>query len=278
MKYGIFTNPNKDKGLTATHILIDILTKAGCEICYDEETARELGIGDYCDARKCDILFILGGDGTILRAARKYVKYGTYLVGINFGRLGFMSEISINEVEEFLRIVDAGEYVVDERMLLEAEIPSRKSLLIALNDFVITKQNRTKMVQLDLLINGTLAENYNGDGLIIATPTGSTAYALSSGGPIIAPNVRCILITPMCPHSLYGRSIVTKFSDEIQVRPTSQEGITTISADGMTGVPLTAEDTVTIRISKTRARFIRINADNFFPMLKMKLAQWNHIN
>ncbi len=277
MKYGIYTNPEKDINLVWTRKLIGQLKKSNHNICYDADTANLLSLESYEDAKYCDVLFILGGDGTILRAARKYVDYGTALVGINFGRLGFMSEIGIDEVGLFLDCMENKRYTVDERMLLEAKIPSVSETLIALNDFVIANQKRAKMAHLDLCVNGIQAENYNGDGLIIATPTGSTAYALAAGGPIVSPNLECILITPICPHSLYGRSIVTNPHDTLMIKPAPGQGKTTVSADGREGVLLSSEDTVTITVSKKHAKFIRLNVDNFFTMLKTKLAQWNNI-
>ena len=146
---------------------------------------------------------------------------------------------------------------------------------IALNDFIITKENRTRMVRVDLYVNGNLAELYNGDGLVIASPTGSTAYSLSAGGPIIAPNVNCFLITPLCSHSLYARSIVTRYSDTIMVKPHEGESDVTLSADGQETYFLTDQDEVTIQKSQLKARFLRITNDHFFPQLKDKLAQWS---
>ena len=275
LNIGVYTNKDKDPGLHATRKVIEALEMADCSICYDAETAALLGLERYRDAAKADALFILGGDGTILRAARKYVSYGLPLVGINIGHLGFMSEINLSDIDNMIRHIKECDYVIDERMMLEASINGKCSKLLALNDFIITKINRTRMVKLDLYVNGTLAEFYNGDGLIVATPTGSTAYSLSAGGPIIAPNVNCILITPMCPHSLYARSIVTKFSDTIMVRPHAGEENVTFSADGQELQYLSEADKVMIRRSDIKARFLRFTNDTFFPQLKDKLAQWS---
>ncbi|WP_066683374.1 NAD(+)/NADH kinase [Christensenella intestinihominis] len=275
LKIGIYTNKDKDPGLEATGRVIGALETAGCSICYDSETAGLMGLSEYTDAGEADALFILGGDGTILRAARKYVSFGLPMIGINIGHLGFMSEINLPDVERMIDHIKRKDYVIDERMLLEAKINGKGRPFIALNDFIITKINRTRMVQLDLYVNGTLAELYNGDGLIVATPTGSTAYSLSAGGPIIAPNVSCILVTPMCPHSLYARSIVTKYSDTITVRPHEGEKNVTFSADGQELQYLSDEDEVIIRRSQMKAKFLRFTNDMFFPQLKDKLAQWS---
>lgn len=275
LRIGIYTNKDKDPGLQATGRVISALELAGCSICYDSDTASLLNLSEYADASQADALFILGGDGTILRAARKYVSFDLPMVGINIGHLGFMSEINLPDVEKMIHHIKQGDYVIDERMMLEAKINGAGRPFIALNDFIITKINRTHMVQLDLYVNGTLAEFYNGDGLIVATPTGSTAYSLSAGGPIIAPNVSCMLITPMCPHSLYARSIVTKYSDTIMVCPHEGEENVTFSADGQELQYLSSADKVIIQRSKRKTKFLRFTNDMFFPQLKDKLAQWS---
>lgn len=275
LKFGIYTNADKDPGLRATKAVIGALEEAQYNICYDEDTAALLGIQKYTDAKEADALFILGGDGTILRAARKYVSMGIPLIGVNIGHLGFMSELNLPDVKRMLGHIEKKNYVIDERMMLEAKINGTGHAYVALNDFIITKENRTRMVQLDLYVNETLAEHYNGDGLIVATPTGSTAYSLSAGGPVIAPNVNCILITPMCPHSLYARSIVTKYSDKITVRPREGQTEVTFSADGQEWGRLRETDCLEISSSALIAKFLRITDDTFFPQLKDKLAQWS---
>ena len=275
LKFGVYTNEIKDPGLLATRTVISALERRGCAICYDENTAKALKISDFQDAEHADVLFVLGGDGTILRAARKYVGYGIKLIGINIGHLGFMSEINLDDIERALDQVIQGDYIIDERMMLEAKVSGHKKLLLALNDFIISKVNRTHMVKLDLYMNGSLAELYNGDGLIVATPTGSTAYSLSAGGPIVAPNVNCVLITPICPHSLYARSIIAKFSDVVKVAPFSGEKDVTLTADGQEIVRIRESDEVTICRSGLVTQFIRLKKDHFFPQLKDKLAQWS---
>ncbi|MEG1158016.1 MAG: NAD(+)/NADH kinase [Christensenellaceae bacterium] len=275
IKFGIYTNPKKDIGLVATREIIKVLERHKCEVFYDKDTAKELQLEEYTDAKESNVLLILGGDGTILRAARKYVNHGIYLVGLNIGRLGFMSEIDVHEIDDLIDKIAKDEYVIDERMMLSAYVGDKKEPMMALNDFVIAKHNRTRMIQVQLSVNGTLAENYNGDGLIIATPTGSTAYSLSAGGPIVAPNVNCILITPMCPHSLYARSIITKYSDVITVQPKESVTKVTISADGQPSLSLGEGQSIVIMRSEVNAKFLRVKKDNFFPQLKDKLAQWN---
>lgn len=249
---------------------MNALEQAGAEVLYDPETAAALGLTSFQDARDCDILFVIGGDGTILRAVHRYVRQGVKFVGINYGHLGFMSELGLGELQAFLQAAADGELFLDERMLLEAQAGS--DMMLALNDFVMTGCERTKSVQLDLYVNGALAQEYSGDGLIVATATGSTAYSLSAGGPIVSPNVSCMLITPLCPHSLSARAIVTGPDDVLAVRPVSEPLY--LSPDGREGRSIGREEEVVIRCAPVRAQFVRLSPDSFFPTLKAKLAQW----
>lgn len=271
MNFGIYTNPTRDQGLRATRILIGILEKAGCEISYDPQTAAALGLETFVSADTCDMLFVIGGDGTILRAVHRYVARGVRFVGINLGHLGFMSEIGLDEVGEFLALVRQGRYRLDTRMMLSAECPGTPPADV-LNEVVITSCERAKTAQMDLLIDGALAEEYNGDGLIIATATGSTAYSLSAGGPIIAPEMACILVTPICPHSLYARSIVTGPESELMVIPRSDALL--VTPDGRAGIALSGSAPVRISRAPLAAQFVRLSSNVFFPTLKAKLAQW----
>jgi NAD+ kinase len=280
LKFGIFANPEKDPDLKYTRILVDTLKTAGCDILYDADTAAALGVEVYEDAKHSEVLLILGGDGTILRAVRKYVDYGIMFAGIDFGRLGFMSEMNIDEVTDFISLVKNKDFIVDERIMLEASISSNgEKKLYALNDIVMTRKNRTQMIQLDMYVNETLAEHYNGDGVIVSTPTGSTAYSLSAGGPIISPNMKCILVTPICPHSLYARSIVTMDTDTLCITSfhTSRGGMF-LATDGHSEIELHDEDSVIIKVADMKAKFIRRQADSFFPQLRSKLAQWDSSN
>lgn len=275
LKIGIYTNESRDPQLETTEEVIRLIEEEGCTVCYDGDTARFLQIKDYVPAAQADMLFVIGGDGTILRAAHKYVKWDVPLVGINTGHLGFMSEVSLSNAGSMIRRFRSGDVVRDERMLLRIHTDASPKPHHALNDVLITNRNRTRMVKLDLYINGNLAELYNGDGLIVATPTGSTAYSLSAGGPIVAPNVNCFLITPLCPHSLYARSIIAAKGDKIVVKPHEGQTDIVVTADGSELSSLTKDECVSIEKSDLYAVFLRQSADFFFPQLKEKLAQWS---
>lgn len=260
MTYGIFTNPTRDTDLRATRTLREILETNGLRPAFDPQTAERLGLTDYTDARECDVLFVIGGDGTILRAVDRYVRCGVRFVGINYGHLGFMSEIGLDEVPRFLTLLESGRAYLDKRMMLEGRAGTEEFL--ALNELVIMRRERTKIARMDLMVNGALVEEYSGDGLIIATPTGSTAYSLSAGGPIVAPNVSCILITSLCPHSLNARSIVTAPEDRVTVTARSRDLF--VSADGRAGIALPEGERAEMGVSPVRAVFARFSPDSFF--------------
>lgn len=275
MKCGIYTNTERDKDLFNTKKLIDLLERTDHKVLLDDNIAGKINDESYHDAKKADILFVLGGDGTILRAARKYGHLNIPLVGINIGHLGFMSELSINEVVPFLECIKQGDYKIDERMMLEAEIKDGSSVtLSALNDIVITRANRTNMVRLNIYIDGELTENFCGDGLIITTPTGSTAYSLAAGGPIAAPNLKCIIITPICGHSLYARSMVVDAASEIKITLSETEDDIAISADGADGYIKSGNVEIIVKSSNLTTKFLRTKKDTFFTQLQNKLAQW----
>lgn len=275
MKCGIYTNIDRDKDLTVTKKLIEMLEQAGHEVCFDRVVAEALDISVFKDASNSDILFVLGGDGTILRTVKKYGQYNIPLVGINIGHLGFMSELRIDEVPSFLECIKLGNYKIDERMMLEADVIDGSGFTLkALNDIVITRANRTNMVRLNIYIDGELTENFCGDGLIAATPTGSTAYSLAAGGPIVAPNLKCIIITPICGHSLYARSVVVDSECKIKITSSESEDNIAISADGTDGYVKSGNVEIIIKSSNLTTKFIRINKDTFFTQLQNKLAQW----
>lgn len=269
LNYGIFTNSDRDEGMLATRQLVKTLVEAGQDVSYDVQTAMELGLESWKDARDADALFVLGGDGTILNAARQYVPYGVPIVGINLGHLGFMSELMLDDVDAFVSAMRNGTLVRDERMMLECILPDGNTFA-ALNDFLVARKER-KTARLDLFINDAPADEYNGDGLIVATPTGSTAYSLSAGGPIVAPNVRCIVVTPLCSHSLYARSIIAAPEDRIAVRAAQHDLY--VSADGTEPVLLRHGEYALFRASSSVCTFLRTAPDTFFPTLRPRMEQ-----
>lgn len=273
-KFGIYTNFDKDKSLINTRKVIGALNELGREIYLDRELSAHLGGLYRPGIEQTDFVFVLGGDGTILSAARRYAGCGTKIIGVNLGKMGFLAEIEPDEVSWALEQIVAGKYNVESRMMLQAESGSFEETLIALNDFVVSPRNVPRMVSLELNINGAFAEKYYCDGMIISSPTGSTGYTISAGGPIIAPSVNCILVTPVCAHTLNARSIVLNENDEVEVKLMSRDIQAFVTADGQHSKRLGGDATVVIKKSGAVARFVRLKDGNFFELLKIKLAQW----
>ena len=225
----------------------------------------------YCHA---DVVLVLGGDGTILSVAAEVSARKIPIIGINLGRLGFLSSIEPNELEEGLNKLFAGEYTIEERLMLEAELTDGEAA-IALNDVVITRANAyLKIVDLDVYIDDAYVDDFKADGIIISTPTGSTAYSLSAGGPIVDPSVASMIITPICPHKMYCRTIIAPPDKTITVKCKVASGDdAVVAADSTILGKLRPDDFVTVKTASVKLQLIRLNGDQFFGALRKKLMK-----
>jgi NAD+ kinase len=230
---------------------------------------------------RCDLIVVLGGDGTLIGTAGRVANAGVDIpiVGVNFGSLGFLTEITLPELYPSLEAVLAGTARIDERLMLRSltrrdgrEFTTR----LALNDVVITKTALSRIIELGVTIGDAAVMRVRADGLIVATPTGSTAYNLAAGGPIVHPGVDAILLTPIAPHMLTNRPIVVPASDEIRVQPA--EGASNdelyVTFDGQSGHPLLPEDVIVIRRAERTAKLVRASTRTYFDVLREKL-KWS---
>lgn len=222
-------------------------------------------------AAGCDAILAIGGDGTILHAARHAVAADKPLLGVNVGRLGFMAGLELSELGLLKKLVD-GSYQTEERMLLDCLHDSRGKTkhTQALNDVVVSNGALSRMVDLDILCGGRELTSYRADGVIFSTPTGSTAYTLSAGGPIIDPAVSCICMTPICPHSLFSRTIMFSDRTVLCVRPSPISNPVYVTVDGRQGEELCRDDTLEIRRSKQVLRLIILKDRSFYETLSQK--------
>lgn len=252
------------------------------ELCWEEPLLEWVPSGARCldvDVEPPDLLLTLGGDGTLLRGAREVVRHEVPVLGINLGRLGFLTSAPAPELERALERVLAGDHVLDRRLTLQAEIlhadGSSSGPFIALNDFVVHKGGVARVTRLDISVGEGEREDevgsFSGDGLILATPTGSTAYSLSAGGPIIVPSVECIVVTPICPHTLAVRPMVVPPGDRVTVRSLTGEEELVLTVDGQEGVALARDDTVVVRRSALRVPLVRFRGHTYFSTLRRKL-------
>ena len=227
--------------------------------------------------RTAEMVVVIGGDGFMLDAARRAAPSGIPILGINMGRVGYMTELEMDELSLIDRVF-AGEYSMDERAMLAVSIQTRdgqcKASAYALNDAVIANGSTARIVDLMLSDNGEQIFTYRADGLVIATPTGSTAYSLSAGGPIVEPKLSCICVTPICPHSLLARPLV--FSDEAHLEVKNictREKVLHLTVDGRATYDLYYGDTVVITKSECRAKLVRVKQESFYSKIRTKKFQ-----
>ena len=219
-------------------------------------------------------IICLGGDGTILRAAQYAVRWNTPLLGINMGQLGFLAEVDREHMQDALAALLEGRYEEESRAMLEVTTEDGRRFL-ALNDAVVTRGGYARLVTVRALVDGSLAGDYRADGLIVATPTGSTGYSLAAGGPIISPDVDCMIITPICAHSLQHRPEVVPGSAEISLRLHKHDVMEgALQIDGRTCAQLHAGDRVQVRRAQERLRLIRMKNTGFFEIATRKLSDW----
>lgn len=279
-KIGIQWNSSKEIGVEVGQKLIRILTEKNIPVSINQSLATALDvkqIRDECGYADCDMLFVLGGDGTILRALDYAIPNDLPILGINLGRLGFLTEIEMADIEKDLDLVLNGNYTIDERMTMCVD-GYNDDRMFALNEIVIDRSNpEVRILSLEYSANNTIVDRISGDGLIISSATGSTAYSLSAGGPIVAPGLDCFVLTPICPHMLNVRPVVLSATDKITIRLTDDRSSARAVLDGRKFIPIEGRDsTITIMRSKRNARFVRLHDHNYFDLLRNKLSEWTH--
>ncbi len=216
--------------------------------------------------RDADIAIIVGGDGTILRAARFYAPLDIPIFGINVGRLGFLAQAKVDEIESGLEKIINGEYKIDDRLMLSLE-----DNVCALNDVVIKNANSSKTVELKVYLNGKMVCNYMADGMIIASPTGSTAYTLSAGGPVLEPSLDAIVLVPICPHTLNVRPLVIPADENIEICAKDETQQFSVFVDGQ--IEICSQNKVVINKAEKKAKIVLLNKDDdgFYTVLREKL-------
>ncbi len=229
--------------------------------------------------REAECIVVLGGDGSILDAARRAAPYGRPLLGINMGRLGYMTEMEGSDLSMLSRVVSE-EYHVDERSMISIEVYNqsggRKASSFALNDAVISNGSVARIVDLELYEGGALVSNFRADGLIIATPTGSTAYSMAAGGPIADPRLTCFCVTPICSHSLTSRPMLFRDDVTLEVKNVCQrEKMLYLTVDGRINFELYRGDYVRITRSPTKTRLIRLHEQSFYAILQEKMKTYS---
>lgn len=273
----LIVNKQKDPGYKiAAEVVACIGDRA--EIIIDQDGRKNITSAIYLEEEtaydKADIILVLGGDGTMLSVAEKASKRNIPVIGINLGRLGFLADIERDELENGLNKLFAGKYVIEERMMLEAVLAGGEKTT-AINDVVITRANSfLKILELDVYFDDEYVDDFKADGIIIATPTGSTAYSLSAGGPIVDPSLDMMIVTPICPHKMYSRTLIAPPDKVITIKckATSRDDAV-VAADSTVLGKLRAGETVTVRTSSDTLKLIRLEGAQFFGALQKKLIK-----
>ena len=279
-KVAVFPNFDKPQAVSLTHELVQYLESNGlgvvlpCNQRLEAVSAEVLPPGEWKD--QVDFCIVLGGDGTLLSAARATAPAEIPLLGVNLGHLGFLTEVETDDLYPTLEKVLAGEHRVEFRSMLDVSVFREQevvSSLDALNEVVVAKGPFARLVQIDMWVNRRYMDTIFGDGLIVATATGSTAYSLSAGGPIVSPDVSCVVLTPICCHSLYARSMVVSADASIGISFGALPEDMLLTIDGQAGLELLPQDSVEIRRSDRRIRLIRLPGWDFFSVLRRKLKE-----
>ena len=276
---GIFSRPRRANISDVVRPLLDWLVKRGIRGLYDSETAESLrdeAGGQTRDvlARECDLILVLGGDGTLIAAAREAAPFGIPVLPINLGSLGFLTSFTLEELYPALEETIAGHLEASERMMLTASLVRDGKVVDSqrvLNEAVITKGALARMIELELLIDGEFVCRYRADGLIVATPTGSTAYSMSAGGPIVHPAVESIILTPICPHTLSDRPLVVGDCCNVEMRLRGAAESVYLTLDGQKGLLMESEDRVLIARAKERLKLIQPHRKSYYEILRSKL-------
>jgi NAD+ kinase len=276
---GIISRPRRSNLAEVVPPLLSWLEEHGVRAVLDPETAgslRDDGLGKtrHQVAEQADLLLVLGGDGTLLAAAREAALRGVPILPVNMGSLGFLTSFTVDELYPALEATLAGESTINERVLLLVERVNRGETLTrqrVLNDCVVHKGTLARMIELELYVDNGFVCRYRADGLIVATPTGSTAYSMSAGGPIVHPMVESILITPICPHTLSDRPVVIHDTSMIELRVAESSESAFLTLDGQTGVPMQVGDRVRITRAEERLKLIQPPNKTYFEILRSKL-------
>lgn len=279
MRIGIYTNPERDRGCVVSRRLAELIVQHGGTPVVDEQ---RLGVSfsdipgvESAGYGSSDILMCLGGDGTFLSAVHLPGSQNIPIIGVNLGSVGFLQEILPGQLEPAVERLLKRDYYIDRRMMLTVSSFDHEGRLIetnlSMNDVVVSRGGSSRILTLDLTIDGVVLERVPGDGMILSTPTGSTAYALAAGGPIVHPGLEMIMITPICPHTLHNRSYLTASGSEVVVEIIDYPYQALLAIDGRRDIYLNSGSRVVVRKADRYLQLIRLSPDNFFADLPQKI-------
>ena len=279
-KIGFVTNIEKDPTLQETKKMVDFVLKKGCEVYVSENFSDVhpdvIATSSSEMYKSVDFVVVIGGDGTILRVARSAAIFDTPILGINFGTLGYLSDVEkINAIDAIEKVLN-GDFTIENRMMLEPYVERgcvSHEINLALNEVCITNSVCSRMIKLSVEVNGEYFDTFRADGIIVSTPTGSTAYNLSAGGPILSPHTELMTITHICPHTLYARPFVIDGNDVVRIRVQSNYNNVQMSCDGQSTVQMKNDDVIIVKKSRYVTRIIKTTNMNFYDILRRKMVE-----
>ncbi|MFR5772699.1 MAG: NAD(+)/NADH kinase [Lachnospirales bacterium] len=279
-KIGFVTNIEKDPTLQETKKMVDFVLKKGCEV-YVSETFSDVHPDVIATSssemyKSVDFVVVIGGDGTILRVARSAAIFDTPILGINFGTLGYLADVEkVNAIDAIEKVLN-GDFTIENRMMLEPYVERgcvSHEINLALNEVCITNSVCSRMIKLSVEVNGEYFDTFRADGIIVSTPTGSTAYNLSAGSPILSPHTELMTITHICPHTLYARPFVIDGNDVVRIRVQSNYNNVQMSCDGQSTVQMKNDDVIVVKKSRYVTRIIKTTNMNFYDILRRKMVE-----
>lgn len=279
IRVGLAVNQQKDKDFQVAKKVVECISKYGMDPLVPHCVARELGMGAGYEeeqlVEKAAFIASLGGDGTLLNTARSVFKHGVPVFGINLGTVGFLAEVEINDIDNAFSRLARGDYTLVTRMVLCAKVIRNQEAVfesIALNDVVVSRGGLSRIIRLKVYVDNNFIDSFPGDGVIVSTPTGSTAYTLSAGGPIVQPDMQMMITTPICPHILYSRSFITNPDRELCIRINDDyPDSAIITMDGQEGFEIMAGDKISIKRMEQGIQFVSIYDINFYDVLRAKI-------
>ncbi len=273
-RIGIYVNINKDAKLSTTNKIVEYAEKEGfqCEILIDRKNLGESSVNDKI-IKTLDLIIVLGGDGTILRVASIAAKENIPVLSVNLGHLGFLTELELDEIEEGIKKIKENDFLIEKRMMLSCDINGKE--ILALNDVCLQRASRARLLKFNAYAGNEFIDSLSADGVLVSSPTGSTAYSLSAGGPIISPKVNLLLMTPICAHTLRARPIVFS-DDEVLTFKTNEKCGFAVICDG---VHLHSDEVISIvKVSRSQyyLKLIKFKQESFFDRLQRKFVEWNN--
>lgn len=281
-RFGLVANPEKPRTAAMVRRAAAWLRARGLPVLVEADSARKARVPPgrkepaslEAMASEVDALLVFGGDGTMLRVARVVAGHGVAILGVNVGHLGFLTSVAPSQLDETLALLQQGRFSIDERAMLEATVrrASHVSVETALNDLVLSRGATSRLIELEVSVNDELVTRYRCDGLIVSSPTGSTAYSLSAGGSVVSPDAEVLVLTPICPHTLSIRPIVVSLASTVRVRLCRVHADVSLAADGQVQSALGAGDVIEVRRSRRSVRLIRPEGASFFATLRTKFG------